>query len=291
MVVSKKLSRAFCVALVPSAAVLLAADVGASGSAREAQRRANGDWIAYATAPADDQKRRQGSPGGSDVFIAKQGGTPILVAGRGNGSIWNVCPAFSPSGKLLAFGQKSTQGQSIRVVGVLRDGSIREGRIVLRVRRSDAPCPKWSADSKRLAYLDSNGKLVVMTIGGAIRPRQAGDPTARDFSRNDNVLVSPDGALVTRRDPTGFGCKVFVSRRDGTAKHLVDDFPCSYATAGWSPDSRKLLVMKDMDGYHFVIVVVPVNAPEDALGVVTHVRVNHARSWPGYGDVSLQPNP
>jgi len=262
MVVSKKLRRALYVALVPSAVVLLAADVGASGSAREAQRRANGDWIAYATAPADGQKY----PGGSDVFIAKQGSTPILVAGRGNRRIWNVCPAFSPSGKLLAFGQKSPQGQSIRVVGVLRDGSIREGRIVLRVRRSDAPCPKWSADSKRLAYLDSTGKLVVITLGGAIRHRRAGDPTARDLSRNDDVLVSPDGALVTRRDPAAGGCKVFVSRRDGTGKHLVDDFPCSYATAGWSPDSQKLLIMKDMDGHHFAMVVVPVNAPVDALG-------------------------
>jgi len=116
--------RAFSwVALAAATAALLAADVRASGPAGEALGTANGDWIAYATAPANDQ-RRGGAPGGSDVFIVRPGGTPILVAGRGNGSIWNICPAFSPNGTLLAFGQRSSQGRSIRIVGVLRDGSI-----------------------------------------------------------------------------------------------------------------------------------------------------------------------
>ncbi len=49
--------------------------------------------------------------------------------------------------------------------------------------------------------------------------------------------------------------------------------------------------MKDMDGQHFAMVAVPVNAPADAAPVVVGVRVNHARSWPGYGDVSWQPKP
>jgi WD40 repeat protein len=282
--------RVSAVALVAVATALLTV-VSASGSPREATRPANGDWIAYATAPANDQTRRSGYPGGSDVFISKPGGTPLLVAGRGNGSIWNVCPAFSPSGKLLAFGQKSPRGQSIRIVGVSRDGSIRDERKVLRVRRSTAPCPKWSADSKRLAYLDSKRKLVVLTIGGVARPRRAGDPTRSSFSRDDQALVSPDGTLVARRDTTNHSCLVFVSRRDGTGRRLVDDSPCSYATAGWSPDSQKLLVMKDMDGQHFAMVVVPVNAPAERRGIVTGVQVNHARSWPGYGDVSWQPKP
>lgn len=290
MVASGKLRWAWWVALAAAATAFTAVDVGASGSAQEAKRTANGDWIAYATSPANDQIRRGGYPGGSDVFIVKPGGTPVLVAGRGNGNIWNVCPAFSPSGKLLAFGQKSPRGQSIRVAGVLQDGSIGEVRTVLRVRRSNAPCPKWSADSKRIAYLDSTGKLVVMTIGGAVRPRRAGDPTARTFSRSDAALVSPDGALVAHREAK-LTCKLVFSRRDGSSKRIVDDFPCSYAIAGWSPDGQKLLVMKDMDGRHFAMVAVPVNAPADAAGVVTSVQVNHARSWPGYGDVSWQPKP
>jgi len=162
---------------------------------------------------------------------------------------------------------------------------------MLKVRAATAPCPRWSADGRRVAYLDSTRKLVVLTLGGAVRPRRAGDPALGDFSRSDSALESPNGVLVARRDPSGTVCKVVVSRRDGSDRHVVDDFPCSYATAGWSPDSRKLLVTKDMDGRHFAMVSIPVHAPAQAAAVVAGVRVNHARSWPGYGDVSWQPAP
>jgi Tol biopolymer transport system component len=283
--------RAVWIAVAVAVAALVTVEVSASGSARPAARVANGEWIAYATAPASDQGRRAGYSGGSDVFVVRPSGAPILVSGRGKGAIWNVCPAFSPNGRLLAFGQKSPQGQSIRVVGIAPDGAVIEKRIVLKVHKASGPCPKWSSDSKRLAYLDSNGTLAVVTLGGARRLPKAGDPRAKDFSRSDDALVSPDGTLVARRDPNSASCEVVVSRRDGSDKRVVDAFPCSYATAGWSPDSRQLLIMKDMDGRHFAIVAVPVNAPANAAPVVVGVRVNHARSWPGYGDVSWQPRP
>ena len=47
--------------------------------------------------------------------------------------------------------------------------------------------------------------------------------------------------------------------------------------------------MKDMDGLHFAMIAVSVNAPFAITAVVADVRVNHARSWPRYGDVSWQP--
>jgi hypothetical protein len=246
--------------------------VAGRGSIRfSAQGCASGQWSldCLRNRPADDQTRRSGYRGGSAIFIAERGGAPVLVAGRGDGSIWNECPAFSPSGKLLAFGRKSPQGQSIRVVAVSRKGSIGDASTVVAVHRSTAPCPKSSADGKRLGYLDSNGKLVVTTIGGERRARRAGDPTISSFSRDDDALVSP------------------VAWRNGTSKRPVDVFPCS----GWSPDSRKLLVMKDMDGLHFAIVLISVKPDADSVAVVTGVQVNHARSWPGYGDVSWQPEP
>jgi hypothetical protein len=284
-----RLKRVACIAVAIAAVALAAGDVRASRSAREKQGAVNGDWIAYATASADDQSRRAGYRGGSDVFVVRAGGTPKLVEGRGSGRVWNVCPSFSPNGRLLAFGQKSPHGQSIKVGGIAADGAVMKKKIVLEVRRASGPCPKWSSDSKRVGYLDSNGELVVVTLGGARRSPKAGDPQLKDFFRSDDALVSPDGTLVARRDPSTMTCKVVASRRDGSDKRVVDDFPCSYANAGWSPDSRELLLMKDMDGLHFAMVAVPVNAPDDAGPVVVGVRVNHPRSWPGYGDVSWQP--
>jgi Tol biopolymer transport system component len=279
------------VATAAAASVVLAgAALLSQAQARPSTRAAgNGRWIAYSTAPADDANSRAGSPSGSDVFLVHEGGTPRLVAGRGTGGIWNVCPAFSPDGRLLAFARK-TPAQTIRVVGVARDGAFVAPRITLRVGLgARAPCPRWSSDSSRIAYLDRTGKVIVRGLDGSLRRPGGGDPTVRDFDRSDDALVSPTGDLVARRSVNS--CDVVVSRRDGSQKRVVDDFPCSYATAGWSPDGRRLLVMKDMDGLHFAMIARSVTAPFEATPVVVRVRVNHARSWPGYGDVSWQPAP
>lgn len=277
------------VATAAAASVVL---VGAASltqaQARSVPRAAgNGHWIAYSTAPADGANSRAGYPSGSDVFLAHEGGTPRLVAGRGAGGMWNVCPVFSPDGRLLAFARR-TPARTIRVVGVARDGAIVAPRITVEVGLgAGAPCPRWSSDSSRIAFLDRTGKVIVRGLDGSLRRPGAGDPTIRDFDRSDDALVSPTGELVARRSVNG--CDVVVSRRDGSQKRVVDDFPCSYATAGWSPDGRRLLVMKDMDGLHFAMIARSVTAPFDATAVVVRVRVNHARSWPGYGDVSWQP--
>ena len=272
-------------------AVLTLADVDGSGAGAWAERPTNGDWVAYATAPAPTASRQYRYRGGSDVFIVKPGGSPKRVAGRGNGSIWNVCPSFSPDGNLLAFAQRSPRGQSIKVVSVSRRGASIEHRSEVKVPGPNAPCPRWSTDGKRIAFLNTSRDLVVVSIDGATRSPRTGDPMIKEFSRTVSTLVSPDGALVARRAADSACDVVVFSRRDGSHRRVVDDFPCSYAIAGWSPDSRKLIVMKDMDGEHFAMVAVPVNAPASAAPVVVGVRVNGARSWPGYGDVSWQPKP
>ena len=266
----------------------------ASVASHDSGGAANGDWIAYSTAPGDDQIHRPGYPGGSDAFLVRPGGTPRLVAGRGNGRIWNVCPAFSPNGRMLAYGRKAPAGQTIQVVTIAGSGAIVAPKKTLKalgVGRS-APCPKWSSDSSRLAYLDRRDRVVVRALDNSIRPRRDGDPSRNDFKRSGKVkLIAPSGDLVARQFFDGLGCELAVSRSDGSKRRVIDDSPCSYAIAEWSPDGRRLLVMKDMDGSHFAMIAVSVNPPFAVTPVVAGVPVNHARSWPTYGDVSWQPRP
>jgi WD40-like Beta Propeller Repeat len=254
----------------------------------------NGDWIAYSTVPGDSLWRR-GGPGyltGSDVFVVRQGRQPMLVAGRGDGNTWNVCPAFSPDGTKLAFGTKSPAGLSVSVVRITRSGVSAARRVHLRVTGSvHAPCPQWSTDSTRLAYL-RGAKVVVRGLDGSTRQAGVGDPVFR--GTHADSLTSPTGDLVARR--VDFACGVVVERPDGSGRRVVDVDPvgltvCPYAVAAWSPDGRRLLVMFDVSGLHFTMVSVSVTAPFEQVPVVEMVRVNHPRSWPGRHDVSWQPRP
>ena len=250
----------------------------------------NGKWIAYSTAPAGDASRGWGS----DVFVARAGGSPVLVASRDIG-IWNVCPVFSPNGRMLAFvrssGRQLSSGvgfarETIAVVPIGDRGDnvpIAGGWRVLKVPSGPVRCPSWSSDSSRLAYVD-RGRVVVRGLDGSRLQWADGDPTIHDFERSRRDLVSPTGDLVASMSTPG----IVVSRPDGSDRRVIKQY--LYAIAGWSPDGRKLLVMSD-EGGGFMMRAVSVAAPFTSTRIVDFVRVNNPRSWPGYGDVSWQPIP
>jgi probable HAF family extracellular repeat protein len=245
----------------------------------------NGRWIAYSTAAAGDRKRYYGASG-SDVFMTRVGGRPRLVAGRDRGEIWNVCPAFSPNGRMLAFGRRAPRGSTIVVIGVTRDGTTGAPKVLLKVPGPWAPdrCPRWSSDSSRLAYLDGSRTIVVRGLDGSRRHRVNVDPRIRDFDRNKSVLLSPPGDLIARRGTAG-SFTIAVSRPNLSDRRVIKDDPPSYAIAGWSPDGGKLVLMRDVGG-GFTMRAVSVEAPFASTTVVGYVPVNNARSWPGQGDVS-----
>jgi hypothetical protein len=129
------------------------------------------------------------------------------------------------------------------------------------------------------------GESIVRGLDGSFPRRRASDPARRDFRRRNNYeVVSPEGDRVAR-----LGGGVVVSRLDGSEpRDLGVESLGTYALAAWSPDGETLLVMRDISGFHFTMLAVPVDAPSEAVPVAVAVRVNHPRSWPGHGDVSWQ---
>lgn len=237
-----------------------------------------GGWIAYSTMPGDQQD------GGSDIYLVRPGDEPRLIAARGGGDSRNVCPAFSPDGRSLAFGVSTNLDRAVVVVAVDTDGSITDTARLTVPRTGPAPCPRWSSDGTRVGYLDDR-TVVMRGLDGSSPASAEGDPAIEDFQFNhDGPLLSPAGDLIARLD----GCRVVVARADGSDSRVVSP-GCYYGLGTWSPDGRRILYMEDVSGGDYTILATSVDDPFDTVTIVAFVPVNHARSWPGHGDVSWQP--
>jgi WD40 repeat protein len=289
------LLRKAVIALSVLAAAASLAAIAKAGSERTSGPIAgNGRWIAFATAAASDvYGGSTTAKPGSDLFVTHPGGPTRLVAGRGtDGDFWNVCPAFSPNGRMLAFARVDLSAfpllSTITVVYIGPRGPLRAGKIVLKVPGDATRCPRWSANSSRLGYL-YRGKVAVRGLDGSRQqPAKAkGDPTIRDFNVHRAEIVSPTGELTAKRGADG----IVVSRPDGTTWSVIPYDLGGYEIAGWSPDGRKLLLTRPVY-FDYQLRAVSVDPPFVSQKVVGRIRTLGARSSPpGYGDVSWQPVP
>jgi dipeptidyl aminopeptidase/acylaminoacyl peptidase len=155
-------------------------------------------WIAVSTLPAAGQTSNAFRKGG-DIWLVREGAERTLIADRGETFVKNVCPTFSPDGRLLAYGEATETDRAIVVLGVDGGGVTEQAPLRLSVPGAgDAPCPRWSSDGSRVAYLaDDAGTIVVRGLDGSSRPRADGDPSRVDFAWDgERSLISPDGELV-----------------------------------------------------------------------------------------------
>lgn len=247
-------------------------------------------WIAYSTSSQSSGSDYPGA--GSDIYLVREGVEPRLITGRDGGKIRNVCPAFSPDGRRLAYGVEAAEGWAVVVVEVDANGVISDPVRIPVPASASSECPRWSSDSTRVAYLD-RGTVVVRGLDGSTPAGAPGDPRVEDFrlplgrlSVDPLPLLSPSG---DRTVLFGDGGSIMVARPDGT---VTDSIPLDlgpYAIPAWSPDGRKILLMKDDNGEDFSMWAMSLDSPFDRVAIVSGVRTNGSRSWPGSGDVSWQP--
>lgn len=252
-------------------------------------------WIAYSTQPGGTQISETDWNSGGDIYLVRPDMEPMLIVGRGEAKISNVCPSFSPDGSKLAYGAKTDMDTSLVVLNVSADGSVSDlTRIGLGAGES-APCPRWSHDGTRVAFLSEAGTAVVHGLDGSTPEEGDEDITVTELRATmppidgQSSIRSPDGSsLASLEDDLII---VVDTDDDGSERREVPagcgDPPC-YGLASWSPDGRYILVMKDT-GATAQILAVSVEQPFETKVMVDSLPVNGARSWPGFGDISWQP--
>jgi hypothetical protein len=272
--------------LIALLALLAVAWIVPFGSSSPESAHVENGWIAFSTQGHAGQIGSTDYRKGGDIYIAHDHDDLRMLVSRGPDMDRNVCPAFSPDGTQLAFGQLSRAGPAIVILDLAPDGTITDStRLPVASTNTEAPCPRWSADGSRIGSLEYRNLVVIHGLDGSILEATAGDPSFADFPGPDDwrrPLLSPSGEYsVSGIYERG----VVLSPVDGSPDRLITQE--QYAIWGWSPDSTKVLLMRDVSGASFTLWAASVE-PYTLEVIAEDIPTNGARSWPDRRDVSWQ---
>ena len=144
-----------------------------------------------------------------DIYLLNGLDEPRVVIGVPGDDIGQACPAFSPDGRWLAYGEARDSGKagtrhpfpiSDPAVGVAKVGP--DGSVLVHLRQpvdatQQMPCPEFSPDSRSIVFPDGDGLRVVDIWTGESRSL----PASGLIAGSSGYEWSRDGTRIAVSEP------------------------------------------------------------------------------------------
>jgi Tol biopolymer transport system component len=206
-----------------------------------------------------------------DIYLLSPGASPRRVIGSDGDGIAQDCPAFSPDGQRLAYGEARASGAvtSFRgvwpvsdravVVVALSDPSKPLIRLTLPTAPGEIACPQWSPDGRHVAYRVGADLWVADTTSGKTTLFQV---LATPWGQN-GFAWSRDGKRIAVAEPG----QIRVVPIDGSTATVIavnGDAPGDVpGSMGWTADDGIIYASRDPVSNLLVVNRVDANGSND----------------------------
>jgi hypothetical protein len=204
----------------------------------------NGEWVVVSVSSLDPDARPMSRGKPANLFVTRPGGSARLIAGADGDTTLQQCPAFSPDGSQLAYGENGHGVKTIIVSGFSSTGELVVPTTRIRVPFTKSfvgACPVWAPDGERLATVAPGLGVLIVDPDGTTH---LVDVAATGLTEGGTIELqwSPDGSQLALLVPYAYPREeVWLIPADGGAAHVLAGIDPDTSDIAWTADGRSIV--------------------------------------------------